>query len=99
MTNELLTKYARLLEEIRKPDRRKRMTEYLLDITPDDLERKLADYVSRLENKYDSKSEDEFLTFIEDFERRGTILPTISREEICDIVRKNRRKLMGYEGS
>jgi len=99
MTIELLTKYSRLLGEIRKPDRRKRMTDYLLNITPDDLELKLADYVSRRENKYYFKPEDEFLTFIEDFERRGTILPTISDEEIAKIVRQNRRKLMGYEGS
>jgi len=92
MTIELLTKYARLLEEIRKPDRRNRMTDYLLKISPKDLEHQLADYISRLENNYYFKPEDEFLILIEGFERKGTIHSPISREELLEMVRKAKRE-------
>jgi len=92
MTIELLTKYARMIEEIREPAYSKRMAEYLLKITPNDLERKLAGYISRLENKYYLKPEDKFLMAIEEFERKGTIHSPISREELLEMVRKAKRE-------
>jgi len=92
MTIELLTKYARMIEEIRSPTKRKWMNDYLLKISPKDLEQKLADYVSRLENNYYFKPEDRFLILIEDFDRKGTILSPISDEELLRRVRKAKKE-------
>jgi len=92
MTIELLTKYARMVEEIRSPAKRKWMTDYLLKISPEYLEEKLADYISRLENNYYSKPEDRFLSFLEEFERRGTLRPAMTRDEILKMAREAKKE-------
>lgn len=92
MTTDLLTKYARMIEEIQDPSYRGRMAEYLLKTTREDIDHKIADYISRLENNYSFKREDEFLMAIEEFERRGTLRPAISIEESLEIARQSKRE-------
>lgn len=94
MSNELLVKYERMLNEIQSKNLRERMRVFLSnpELTEAKLDNMVADYVARLENNYVRRPNDEYVMFIEAFKRKGTILPLMSDEEILNLARESKRQ-------
>lgn len=53
----------------------------------------VADYVERLNNNFVQKPEDKFLHGVWEYERKGTLLPLMTDEEICEEIRQLRRQM------